>query len=111
MMAQEAFVDGVECAVWSLIYIVHVFLLDYNWIISSSCIGSIILADDQSVENAGVAFVKEANTRNESFEKITNSNIWRTSPDEQGKGLAVSETNCFGDELSQVTKICASLRQ
>ena len=47
---------------------------------------------DQSVENAGVAFVKGADERNEFFEKI-NSDIWLTSPVEQGKGLTISGTN------------------
>ena len=32
-------------------------------------------------------------------------------PDEQGKGLTVSETNSFRDELRQVTKVGVSLRQ
>ena len=41
MTTQEAFVDSVdqrsdrtERAVWSLIYTVHIFILDYNWIVS-----------------------------------------------------------------------------
>ena len=41
---------------------------------------------NQSVENAGVAYVKGANIRNEFFKKLTNSNVCRTSPDEKGKG-------------------------
>ena len=28
--------DCTECAVWSLIYTIHIFILDYNWIVSSS---------------------------------------------------------------------------
>ena len=45
---------------------------------------------NQSVENAGVAFVKGANERNEFFEKKKNqTEIY----DEQGKGLTISGTN------------------
>ena len=46
--------------------------------------------DNQSVENAGVAFVKGANERNEFFEKI---NKRQTTTDEQSKGLTISGTN------------------
>ena len=42
---------------------------------------------NQSVENTGVAFVKEANERNESFEKIYQLY------EEQGKELTISGTN------------------
>ena len=55
---------------------------------------------NQSVENAGVAFVKKAHERNEFSEKKK----WRTSADEQGKGLKIYGTNWFEDELRQVTK-------
>ena len=48
---------------------------------------------NQSVENAGVAFVKGGDEINEFFEKETNSNITQTSQDEQGKGLTISVTN------------------
>ena len=65
---------------------------------------------NKSVENAGVTFVKGANEGNEFFEK-TNSNLWQTSPDKQGKGLTVSGTKWFGDQLCQVTKAGVSLRQ
>ena len=50
---------------------------------------------NESVENACVVFIKGANERNEFFEKI-NSNVRRTSPDEQGKGLVILGTNWFG---------------
>ena len=69
--------------------------------------------------------------RNKFFEKISIiSNVWRTSAGEQGKGLTISGTNWFGDELRllsghrvlgvsaavasllrQVTKLGVSLRQ
>ena len=39
--------DCTECAVWSLIYTVHIFLLDNNWIVSSSCNGSIFFANEK----------------------------------------------------------------
>ena len=52
---------------------------------------SLMKIKDQSVENAGVAFIMGANEINESFEK--KSDIRRTSPDEQGKGLTISGTN------------------
>ena len=45
------------------------------------------LYHNESVENAGVAFVDGANERNESFEKINKQY------DEQGKGLTISGTN------------------
>ena len=32
-------------------------------------------------------------------------------PDEQGKGLTISGTNWFGEELRQMTKVGVSLRQ
>ena len=44
----------------------------------------------ESVENAGVAFVKGVNEINEFFEK---KKSYRTSPDEQGNGLTISGTN------------------
>ena len=34
----------------------------------------------------------------------------KKKPDEQGKGLAISGTNWFGEELRQVTKVGVSLR-
>ena len=49
---------------------------------------------NQSVEKAGV---KGASERNEFFEKIGTAN-------EQGKGLTISGTNLFRDELRQVKK-------
>ena len=49
---------------------------------------------NRSVENAGVAFAKGANERTEFFFfKEINSNICRTCPDEEGKGLTISGTN------------------
>ena len=50
-------------------------------------------ANNKSVENTCVAFVKGANKRNEFLEKINNNNVWRTSSDEQDKGLTISGTN------------------
>ena len=50
------------------------------------------LLQKQSVENAGVAFVNGDNERNDSFENI-NSNLLRTSPVEEGRGLTISGTN------------------
>ena len=47
----------------------------------------------ESVENAGVAFVKGVNEINEFFEKKKKSYKWRTSPDEQDNGLTISGTN------------------
>ena len=38
--------ECIECAVWSLIYNVHIFILDYNLIISLSCIGNVFLANE-----------------------------------------------------------------
>ena len=38
--------DGTELAVWSLIYTVHIFILDYNLIVSSSCNGNVFLANE-----------------------------------------------------------------
>ena len=64
---------------------------------------------NQRVENPSVAFLQGANERNEFFKK--NSNKWRTIPDENGKGLTISGTNWFGNELRQVTKVGVSLRQ
>ena len=48
---------------------------------------------NQSVENAGVAFFKEADERNKFFKKQTISNVRRTSAGEEGKGLTISGTN------------------
>ena len=49
---------------------------------------------DQSVENAGVAFVKGADERNKFFEKIKKLVMYaKTSAGEQGKGLIISRTN------------------
>ena len=58
-----------------------------------------------------VAFVKGANDRNWFLIKNKQSNIWRTSPDEQYKGLTIPGTNWFGNELRQVTKVGVSLHQ
>ena len=46
-----------------------------------------------------------------SLKKWTNSNLWQTSQDEQGKGLTISGMKWFWDELRQVKKISVSLRQ
>ena len=52
MTTQEAFVDSVDLnqtaqnAVWSLIYTVHMFILDYNWSVSSS--GTVFLANEKT---------------------------------------------------------------
>ena len=37
--------DGRKCALWSLIYSVHIFILDYNEIVPSSCNGSVFLTN------------------------------------------------------------------
>ena len=49
----------------------------------------------KSVENAGVAFVKRANERNELLEKIEKKKQYckTSSSDEQGKGLTISGTS------------------
>ena len=39
--------DCTEHAVWSFIYTVHIFILDYNWTLSSSCHGSVFLANEK----------------------------------------------------------------
>ena len=36
-----------EHAVWSLISNVHIFIVDYNWTLSSSCNGSVFLANEK----------------------------------------------------------------
>ena len=38
--------DCTECAVWYLTYTVHIFILDYNYIISSSCSVDVFLANE-----------------------------------------------------------------
>ena len=40
--------DFTECAVWSLIYTVHIFNLDFNWIFSSSCNGSVFIVNKKT---------------------------------------------------------------
>ena len=40
--------DCTERAVWSLIYAVHIFILVYNWTVSSSCSGSVFLANEKT---------------------------------------------------------------
>ena len=44
---------------------------------------------DQSIENAGVAFVKDANERNEFCDKYKQAVMY----DEKGKGLTISGMN------------------
>ena len=61
-------------------------------------------AENRSVGNAIVAFVKGANEKNELFEKNTQTVIY----DEQGKCLTISGTNWFGDELCQAAKVGVS---
>ena len=39
--------DCIEHAVWSLIYIVHIFIPHDNWMVPSSCNGSIFLANEK----------------------------------------------------------------
>ena len=52
---QDALVDSVdlrsdctERAVWSLIYTDHIFILDCNWNVSSSCNGRVFLANEKN---------------------------------------------------------------
>ena len=40
--------DCTECAVWSLIYTVRIFILYYNLAVSSSCSGSVFLANEKA---------------------------------------------------------------
>ena len=40
--------DCTECAVWYLIYTVHVFILDYNWTVSLSCNGKVFLTNEKN---------------------------------------------------------------
>ena len=54
MTTQKVFVDSVdqdqdykEHAVWSLIYTVHIFILDYNSTVTSSSNGSLFLANQK----------------------------------------------------------------
>ena len=60
---------------------------------------SLMTLYNQSVENAGVAFVKGAHERNE-LKKMKK----KKKHDEQGKGLTILGTNWFEDELLQVAK-------
>ena len=67
----------------------------------------IILIKNQSVENAGVVFVKGANERNDFFEKINKQRyMWEAIWDEQGKWLSDLGMNTFRYVLQRLVYHC-----
>ena len=74
MTTQEAFVDSVdqrsdctECAAWSLIYTVHIFILDCSWTVSSYFNVSVFLGNEKTTI---YLFVSERLIRNVSYGSI-----------------------------------------
>ena len=65
--------DCTERAVWSLIYTVHISILDYKWTVSSSFNGRVFLANESA--RLIHSLVKELN--NPVFSRFWERTIWK----------------------------------